>query len=86
LTRADSFDRKARGGLAPWQQKRATEILRANIDGDISMEDVARECRLSVRHFSRPSTAEPFAGGAIVTSDVKANSGRSSQEYGLISL
>ena len=43
----------ARGGLAPWQQKRATELLAAKLDGDLSMAEIAVECRLSARHFSR---------------------------------
>jgi AraC family transcriptional regulator len=45
--------RPARGGLAPWQVRRAQEILRANLDGSVPLKDVARECRLSVSHFSR---------------------------------
>ena len=28
-------------------------ILSANLDGDVPLKDVARECRLSVSHFSR---------------------------------
>jgi AraC-like DNA-binding protein len=42
-----------RGGLAAWQERRAKEILTANLDGAIALSDVARECRLSVSHFSR---------------------------------
>jgi AraC family transcriptional regulator len=42
-----------RGGLAAWQTNRATEMLRANLDGQISLAQVARECRLSVSHFVR---------------------------------
>ena len=42
-----------KGGLAPWQQKRAREMLEANLDGSISLEEIARQCRLSTRHFSR---------------------------------
>ncbi len=45
--------RPARGGLAPWQERRAKEILCANLDGSVPLKDVARECRLSVSHFSR---------------------------------
>ena len=45
--------RPARGGLAPWQERRAKEILSANLDGNMPLKDVARECRLSVSHFSR---------------------------------
>ena len=45
--------RPVRGGLAPWQVRRATEILSANLDGDVPLKEVAKECRLSVSHFSR---------------------------------
>jgi AraC family transcriptional regulator len=42
-----------RGGLASWQVRRAKEILSANLDGSLPIKEVARECRLSVGHFSR---------------------------------
>jgi AraC family transcriptional regulator len=45
--------RPLRGGLAPWQVRRAEEVLSANLDGGVPLKDVARECRLSVSHFSR---------------------------------
>jgi AraC family transcriptional regulator len=45
--------RPAQGGLAPWQERRAKDILSANLDGSVPLKDVARECRLSVSHFSR---------------------------------
>ena len=48
-----SLPQPMRGGLAPWQEKRAKEILTANIDGRIPLKEVARECGLSVSHFSR---------------------------------
>ena len=41
-----------RGGLVPWQQRRATEILRANLKGGVALREVARECGLSVGYFS----------------------------------
>jgi AraC family transcriptional regulator len=43
----------AKGGLAPWQMRRAQEMLGANLDGNLLLEDIARECGLSVSHFSR---------------------------------
>jgi AraC family transcriptional regulator len=43
--------RPARGGLAPWQERRAREILRANLQG-VPLKEVARECGLSVGYFS----------------------------------
>ena len=42
-----------RGGLAPWQERRAKEILSANLDGEISVNSLATECGLSVGHFAR---------------------------------
>jgi AraC family transcriptional regulator len=46
------MSRLARGGLAPWQERRAREILRANIRRGVALEEVARECGLSVGYFS----------------------------------
>ncbi len=45
--------RPVRGGLAPWQVKRAKEILSANLEGSVQLKEVAKECGLSVSHFSR---------------------------------
>jgi AraC family transcriptional regulator len=45
--------RPPQGGLAPWQVRRAKEILSANLDGCVPLKEVARECHLSVSHFSR---------------------------------
>ena len=47
------LSRPIRGGLAPWQLRRAKEIFCENLDGSVSLKEVARECRLSVSHFSR---------------------------------
>jgi AraC family transcriptional regulator len=47
------MSRPVRGGLAPWQERRAKEILRANLQGSVPLKEVARECGLSVAHFSR---------------------------------
>jgi AraC-like DNA-binding protein len=41
-----------RGGLAPWQERRATEILRASVKRSVTLMEVARECGLSVSYFS----------------------------------
>jgi AraC family transcriptional regulator len=46
------MSRPARGGLAPWQERRAMEILRANITHGVTLKEVARECGLSVGYFS----------------------------------
>jgi AraC-like DNA-binding protein len=41
-----------RGGLAPWQERRAKDMLRANLDGNVRIADIAAECRLSPGHFA----------------------------------
>lgn len=41
------------GKLAPWQEQRAAEVIAANLDGDLSLERLAAECRLSRAHFVR---------------------------------
>jgi AraC family transcriptional regulator len=41
------------GGLAPWQRRRAAELLRENLDGTVRLADVAQVCELSVSHFAR---------------------------------
>ena len=45
--------RPIRGGLAPWQERRAKELLAANIDSNVALKEVARECGLSASHFAR---------------------------------
>ena len=47
-----------RGGLAPWQLRRALEYIDANLDGDPSIGLLATECRLSSSHFARAFKAE----------------------------
>jgi AraC family transcriptional regulator len=41
------------GALARWQERRATEILAANLEGNVPLRTLAQEPGLSVRHFSR---------------------------------
>jgi AraC family transcriptional regulator len=40
-------------GLAPWQLRRAKEMLRGDLSENQSLPSVARACKLSVSHFSR---------------------------------
>jgi AraC-like DNA-binding protein len=42
-----------RGGLAPWQEKRARELLESDLSGEFPLSRLALECGLSVRHFTR---------------------------------
>ena len=48
-----SVVRPQRGGLAPWQMKRVEDTLAANLEGDVSLADLANDCGVSVSHFSR---------------------------------
>ena len=41
------------GGLAAWQIRRAKELIRENLTGDVPLAVLAAECGLSVRHFAR---------------------------------
>ena len=46
------MSRPARGGLASWQERRAREVIHANIRSGVALKEVARECGISVGHFS----------------------------------
>lgn len=43
----------AKGGLAPWVQRRCLELMRAKLSEDISLDELAAEARLSAFHFAR---------------------------------
>jgi len=43
----------ARGGLAPWQLRRAYDFIDANLGNDPSISEVAEQCGLSGSYFSR---------------------------------
>jgi AraC family transcriptional regulator len=43
----------SRGGLAPWQLRRARDFINANLAGDPSISEVAKECELSSSYFTR---------------------------------
>lgn len=45
--------RRQRGGLAPWQERRAKELMSAALDGSLALRRVAEECELSASHFTR---------------------------------
>jgi len=42
-----------RGGLAPWQMRRAAEMLRAGLGGSVRLSALAAECGLSISYFAR---------------------------------
>ena len=43
----------AKGGLAPWAERRCLELMRARLSEDISLDELAAEARLSPFHFAR---------------------------------
>jgi AraC family transcriptional regulator len=45
--------RDSGGGLAPWQERRAKEIMRARYASQLTIADVAAACRLTPSHFAR---------------------------------
>jgi AraC-like DNA-binding protein len=45
--------RFTKGGLAPWQERRAKEILLADLTGARPLAELAAACRLSASHFAR---------------------------------
>ena len=42
-----------RGGLAPWQLRRAQEMMRSHLDEAVPLAELARACKLSPGHFAR---------------------------------
>ncbi len=46
-------ERRRSGGLAPWQERLAKELIASNLTGDRTLADVAGECRISTTHFAR---------------------------------
>lgn len=43
----------AKRGLEPWQKLRIEEMLRAHLEGDVQVKDLAVACSLSESHFAR---------------------------------
>lgn len=51
----------SRGGLAPWQERRCKELMESRLGEQISLRELADECRLSISHFAaafRQTTGE----------------------------
>ncbi len=42
-----------RGGLAPWQLRRAQEMMRSHLAEAVPLAELARACKLSPGHFAR---------------------------------
>ena len=45
--------RRTRGGLAPWQEKRAKDMILDDLAGGTSLGAIAEACGLSLSHFAR---------------------------------
>lgn len=43
----------AKGGLAPWAERRCIELMHARLSEDISLDELAAEAQLSPFHFAR---------------------------------
>lgn len=43
----------AKGGLAPWAERRCLDLMRARLADDIGLDELAAEARLSPFHFAR---------------------------------
>ena len=43
----------ASGGLAPWQVRRTVDFMVGHLDGDPTIAELAKECRLSAGYFAR---------------------------------
>ena len=47
------YSKPIQGGLAPWQEKRAKDMLAGDLTGATPLHEIASACDLSVSHFSR---------------------------------
>ena len=50
---APKFAPGPKRGLEPWQKLRTEEMLRGNLAGNITVQELANSCSLSVSHFAR---------------------------------
>src|SRR5260370_26077003 len=50
---APKFSVPPRRGLEPWQKLRTEEMLRAHLEGNITIKELATPCSLSPSHFGR---------------------------------
>ncbi|MDE1147109.1 MAG: AraC family transcriptional regulator [Azospirillaceae bacterium] len=44
---------RGRGGLAPWQERRAKDFIEANLGRPVGLAEIATQCGLSPSYFSR---------------------------------
>ena len=50
---APPFTVRPRRGLEPWQKLRTEEMLRAHLEGNLTVKEIATACSLSTSHFGR---------------------------------
>ncbi|MES2073144.1 MAG: AraC family transcriptional regulator [Pseudomonadota bacterium] len=50
---ASAREHQIRGGLSPWQERLVKDMLRTDLERDLSLLDLAQACGISVRHFTR---------------------------------
>ena len=48
-----SVDHAAHGGLAPWQERRAKDLLEHAVENDLPLSRLAADCGISASHFVR---------------------------------
>jgi AraC family transcriptional regulator len=41
------------GGLSPWQERRARDLLQERLAGQVTIAEIAQECQLTPSHFAR---------------------------------
>lgn len=46
-------ERRRSGGLAPWQERLAKELIASDLTSEQTLGEVASECRISTTHFAR---------------------------------
>ncbi len=46
-------EERTSGRLAPWQERRAKEIMSARLASELTISQLASECRLTASHFAR---------------------------------
>ena len=49
----NTAEKTARDGLAPWQERRAKELIDARLGSEVRLAELAHECELSPGHFAR---------------------------------
>ena len=65
-----------RGGLAPWQTKRACERMEFDLGGTLSLQRIAAEFDLSVSHFSRAFRISTWSAATSVATSPAREGGQ----------